>query len=830
MWKSFALKGLVLVAIVAAMWGPSVPVGGEGARVVVIDRSGSFAARRKAAEARLRLLDAAPLTQTVLVRGRVEMGAENDRGLAAAPGSALPEGLAAARKEVERAGGGDVVLLSDGLGDPSDVLGAANVAAQRGVPIHVLCPPSPKVCLVSLADVRGPGTVSPGEGVNLVASLLWNGLDARGDAPSRGLEVAVRVSSVSGRELLRLPVSLDRAGSTAVTLVLPPALVAEAAAASDPGAAPPRRFAVTVALEPVSGDPIRDDDEAQVVAWLRGEDMRVLWVVRSGGSRALADAVAGLGVPVTLRSSEELGDPANGAAASWVLEDVPAAALHKSASGAVARFVESGGGLVVVGADHAFGPGGYDEDPLSKLLPVDPTPATEAQRPLALFLLIDRSGSMAGPAAPGVSKVSAAWRSAAAVSAKLSPMDRLGLISFAESTTVLAELRSPSSELFAGAAPEPNGGTDVFPAIEQALATLREYRAEPPAPETLLRIVLVSDGRSEQTEDPEGRLVGLKIALEAARSAGAPVTLSVIAVGRDVDAVLLGQLAAAGGGRLITVDAGPAALVEALLREADPRPRALLREGPVSIVAGQDAAALGIQPEDHAGGVGAVAETSPRAHAQVALATTDGLPAFAVGEAGAGQVAALPVRADPSLAEWIVAALRRVERRGGPGATLRTERDALGRSRWVADVDSVDRDPEAWREPGVRVRAFAGSPGAVGVTFGLTEERPGRFVSEWHAPAFRPRLGELLDARGSVRARSMARAAQVEPSAALPDQPLLDAIVARTGGLRLEDRVDPLPRARAAGAGSVPLRPWLCALALILALLDLRLGSGRRRG
>ena len=81
-----------------------------------------------------------------------------------------------------------------------------------------------------------------------------------------------------------------------------------------------------------------------------------------------------------------------------VLADVPRAALPDPTLAALDSFVRQGGGLLVAGGTQSFGPGGYigDAPRVDAARPArHPRPREEAT--LALALVIDRSGSMAGP-------------------------------------------------------------------------------------------------------------------------------------------------------------------------------------------------------------------------------------------------------------------------------------------------------------------------------------------------------------------------------------------------------------------------------------------------
>src|SRR5256885_9044742 len=117
--------------------------------------------------------------------------------------------------------------------------------------------------------------------------------------------------------------------------------------------------------------------------------------------------------------------------------NTPATSLSLDQQRTLVSFVQDmGRGLLVVGGSRSFSPGGYQGTVLDDLLPVSAEPPIEPkQGSLALFLVIDRSGSMdvltgGGSASGGASKLSMAREAAIEATGLLQPQDTIGVISF----------------------------------------------------------------------------------------------------------------------------------------------------------------------------------------------------------------------------------------------------------------------------------------------------------------------------------------------------------------------------------------------------------------
>ena len=209
----------------------------------------------------------------------------------------------------------------------------------------------------------------------------------------------------------------------------------------------------------------------------------------------------------------------------------------------LSRYVhDTGGGLLIIGGPDAFGAGGWQNSELEKVMPVSlEIPAERALPSGAFVIVIDRSGSM-GAGMGGTDKLSAAKQSALLASKAMLPGDYLGVIAFDSAPSWEYQL-SPNRGAAADAIRNITfgGGTDIFPAIDEAEKALAKLT---PAQAATKHILLLTDGQSDPSRFPE----------VVARMKANKITLSTIAVGGDADTTTLQNLATQAGGRMYPVD------------------------------------------------------------------------------------------------------------------------------------------------------------------------------------------------------------------------------------------------------------------------------------
>jgi Mg-chelatase subunit ChlD len=223
--------------------------------------------------------------------------------------------------------------------------------------------------------------------------------------------------------------------------------------------------------------------------------------------------------------------------ASVVVVDTAANQFAPGQLRALKTYVQNyGGGLVVAGGDHAFGPGSYARTPLEEMLPVRmDLRGKSVSASTALILVVDTSGSMGGGPG-GASKMDLAKEAAISAAELLGEYDQIGIVAFEDQPRWVIP-PTPATDLgvvqAAIAEMQPGGGTEIYPALRMA------YEGLAPIDAKVKHIILLTDG-----EAPRGDYPGLTQQMKDAN-----ITLSTIGIGSDADTNLLQELAQLGNGR-----------------------------------------------------------------------------------------------------------------------------------------------------------------------------------------------------------------------------------------------------------------------------------------
>lgn len=220
-----------------------------------------------------------------------------------------------------------------------------------------------------------------------------------------------------------------------------------------------------------------------------------------------------------------------------VVEDVDSLAWSKRLQTVASLLVREGGmGFMMSGSDSTFGVGAYQHTPIEPLLPVNLSIRRPKDQPLsALVQCLDKSGSMSGE------PIRMAREAAIAAGQTLSERDMLGVAGFdsAARWVVPFQPKGDGSALVKGVASlRAGGGTDLYPAFDQALRKLESTEAP------LKHIIVLSDG-AVAARDYDKLL---------RRANAAKITVSAVAFGGGADVRFLKDLTEKGKGRLFRSD------------------------------------------------------------------------------------------------------------------------------------------------------------------------------------------------------------------------------------------------------------------------------------
>jgi uncharacterized membrane protein len=419
---------------------------------------------------------------------------------------------------------GRIVLVSDGVETDGDALGAAQIAAGRGVAIDVLPierAPTPEV---AVDRVQLPRTADPGQPVELrIVTRATHDAEVRVHVRRDGVPIAEGTTHVA-------------AGDDVLTM---------RDVARDPGI---HRY--DVVIEPISqgSDSAPENNEGGAFLRVGGSSRALVLSDRPEEAGALAEAIrrAGLEVEVLGRS----GVPVDlGTLASYdlvVLSDLGARAFTVDQMEAMRAYVRDvGGGLLMTGVRDSFGLGGYAYTPIEEALPATFDLRRRRDRAsLAMVIAIDKSGSMTVEVSPGVMKLDLANEAAARSAELLSPSDRIAVahvdteVTWTLPMTVVSDPQSIAGVI--RRAQPGGGGIYVDVALRASYSMLREQSTQ------LKHVLLFSDG-----SDSEEMIQARQLVSQAARDG---ITTSIVSMGHGVHTPELEVLSRLGNGRFYIVD------------------------------------------------------------------------------------------------------------------------------------------------------------------------------------------------------------------------------------------------------------------------------------
>jgi len=417
--------------------------------------------------------------------------------------------------------GGQVILLSDGRF--SDDAGVAIARAQAvDVPIHVLPIGETVEEDLSVSSFTAPTEISMGRPFALRVDIV-----APDDTSARivlyrndDLLVADDIDLSRGRNTLAFTETLDVEGVFTYQ-----------------------------AFVRSQDDPISDNDSLSTT--VQSTELPSVLVIDGAGAGVVPRLLDAIDVayetvpsvpPIEMLSQYR----------QLILADVQLSQITSSEAQRIDHFVRNmGGGLFVIRGESALR--GFTSTEVDDLLPVSSTvPEVQQESSLALVFVLDRSTSMKGLVRTPASNQSESGfhakirvlRDATAASVSLLPANTLvGIIGFntefdwlrpISSISDLTDIMGILRRLEAG------GGTDVYYALEAAVAALEDVEAR------FKHILLISDGHTVfEPRDYDGLYERMR--------ADEGLVVSVIAPDEEPNFTLLNAIVAAGGGELYHV-------------------------------------------------------------------------------------------------------------------------------------------------------------------------------------------------------------------------------------------------------------------------------------
>jgi uncharacterized membrane protein len=433
-----ALRLGAVAALLAVLFKPAIGVVVDPESLkpplpVLVDRSGSMAtADEPGGPTRLkRVIDALAanrgrLASAFHLRWRpfgksVVQAASFDAAAAVLPSGAGSDGtdialaIRQAAQEPARPRIPAVLLLSDGIHNGPG--GAADAAAQAGVPVYVVGvgSASPEVAgarNIRLASIDAPLDVARDSEATIRAGLQIDGLASQ--------PVEVRLSEEGGTAPLATATVTAPGPSAAVTAEL---TWTARAAAAEAGQATLAKLVVSAAVHPAEA--VSEDNASPLHVLITDPRIGVLYVEGSVRPeykflKRLLDSDPQLSLATLVRVSGQRFSAA-GRIAGRTVEAVPAreedfrgidvlilgdldrSFLTDAQLAAIRRFVEGGGGLVMLGGASSFGPGGYGGTGIEQVLPVIVGGRDQPREP-GEFLPVLTAAGVAHPVTAGLER------------------------------------------------------------------------------------------------------------------------------------------------------------------------------------------------------------------------------------------------------------------------------------------------------------------------------------------------------------------------------------------------------------------------------------------
>ncbi len=404
-----------------------------------------------------------------------------------------------------------VVLYSDGLETEGDLLAEASRAADFGVRLFTYPYTEPPPAEVAALNLTAPSRVELGQTFKVAAPiyatratrakvLLYQGESLNGLGGTQTVELAAGENTVTFDSVVRV------GGEVVYRVVVEPE--------------GPDRFAennsYTLRLD-VEGRP--------TVLYVEGQPQRASYLSSALTAQQFdVEVRQASAFPTSAREFERYD--------FVILSDVPAEQVSAGSQTALESYLrDQGGGFLYAGGTAGYALGGWSNTTVSRLLPVNMDAEQHKEIPsVALSLVIDRSGSMAGL------PLEMAKAACSATVGTLQGDDLVEVIAFDQEPTRYVKLQPAryrsriQNDIMRIAS---SGGTDFFPALDMAYQDISVAQARKK------HVILLTDGRAETP--------GVRDLVQAMLAES--ITVTTVGLGDGADGELLRMIAESGGGR-----------------------------------------------------------------------------------------------------------------------------------------------------------------------------------------------------------------------------------------------------------------------------------------
>jgi uncharacterized membrane protein len=672
-----------------------------------------------------------------------------------------------------------VVLISDGRANLGDAVAEARLLRAEGVRVDTVALPVQAGPEAYVDTIDAPSTLRAGEQAEVRAHLVSN----------------VATSAVArwylDRTLIATQTVTLGAGDTTLVQRVAPAL--------------PGFHAVRLVIDPLR-DTYAENNLGEALIQVLGPPRVLLVEGAPGRAAGVAAALTSVGMATETIEPSALPRTAADLAAyqAVALVNVPAAALGADGMALLQTAVRDlGTGLVVIGGDESYGPGGYAGTPLETALPVQIQLPQDMQKPpVAVVLALESTESGQGDQI---------LRGAAeAVVDQLTPRDLVGVTAgtgtgFVVPLAPLTDKAAVKQAIEGMALGDPPTYAPDLNAADQALRSTHA---------SVKHVIVLGDGDAIDNYEP---------IVTAIHAHG--VTVSAIAIGADPNgAATLQQFATWGKGRFYQSNSLED-IPQLFLKETRQALKPWIVEGTITPrLASLNEVLPGLALDRFPSLTGYVA-TTPRAAADIILKSPQGDPLLATWQYGLGRVLAWTSDAE---GRWTADLLRWPQANQFFGDLMQASLPAPGdpavqiETRIQGDHTHLLVTGPASGGASVTVNAVA--PDLAARVVDLASTGPGRFEGDLLTDQVGSYLLHVSESEGGVLKHANTSGLVVPYSPEYrdlgTDPSSLRAIAAAGGGAMLTDLTSVFRLPVAPLRASQPVSEWLLAIAILLFPID----------